>query len=366
MKVAELLTCLKDADRDAVVLLLPRYADFTETEELVDVALIAEPWTCERHREADGSTTDVHHPSSRVYATGWKAGTDESWTEHVVILSPQSGDIEAQRRADLETKSHAATFEDRIREQALQARRQMVADGRLLPAEDFRVRLGISKKRFGRLLDDGEVFGLDVDGIDYFPSLLADPRLDHKRLQAVCRIIAPAPPGSRLDFFSSPHGALGAKSPLQMLHDDRDYKRLREIAEKWAAQYSRTSVTLYEGEHETVPADVEPQHTAVAEIDPRRPLWERASEALHSHGYEWPLGPYPEVRNFTMFVEQQAAGYSEPRLEACIQIIANGGFIRVRITHKGSAARQTQTLAAGKCESVLDVAKRVIAHLRKR
>jgi hypothetical protein len=347
-------------------LLLPRYTDLTETEELDGVVLIGEPWTCERHRDADGTTTDVYHPSSHGPTIGWDAATDESWSERVVILSPQSGDIEARLRADDEALSDAASLADYLHKQALETRRHMVAEGQLLSADEICARLGISRKRFGRTLADGELFGLDVDGTDYFPALLADRQLDRKRLRAICDIIVPAPTESRVDFLMSRRGSLVDRSPLEILRDDADYWLLRKVAKAWAAEYSRTAVRLYEGQHETEPDGVEPRYTAIAEIDPRRPLWERASKALHEHGYEWPLGPYPETRNFSMFVEQQAAGYSEPRAEACVQITANGGLLRVRIIHKGSATRQSQTVAAGKRRSVVEVAERVIAYLRKR
>lgn len=366
MNVSELLLRLKDAKSDAIVLLLPSYAEFTEAEELGDVVLIAEPWTRERHHEVDGTTTDVHHPASHGSTLGWDASTDERWSERVVILSPQSGDIEARLRADVRALSDSASLADDLHKQALEARRQMIADGRLLPADEFRSRLRISKNKFGRMLAHDEIFGLDVDGANYFPALLADPRLDHKRLRAICDIIIPAPPGSRLDFLWSRRGSLGDRSPLEMLDDNTDYLLLRKVAKAWATEYSRTVVKMYEGEYEAEPSGLEPLYAAAAEIDPRKPLWERASKALHEHGYEWPLGPHPEVRNFTMFVQQQAAGCSEPKAEACVQITANGDFIRVRIIHKGGAARQSQTVAAGKRRSVVDAAKQVIAHLRKR
>lgn len=150
-----------------------------------------------------------------------------------------------------------------------------------------------------------------------------------------------------------------------MLRDDADYLLLRKVAKAWATEYSRTTVRLYDGQHETEPEVVEPLYTAITEIDPRRPLWERASEALHAHGYEWPLGPFPEVGIVTMFVEQQAAGYGEPIAEACVQITANGGLLRVRIILKAGAGWQSRTVSAGKHKSVVDVAKSVIAHLRK-
>lgn len=366
MRVSDLHMRLQDADPDAVVLLLPSYSDLTDANELVDVVLISEPWTCERHREADGSTTDVHHPASLGYTIGWNPARDESWAERVVILSPQQGNIEARFHGDGESVPDAASLADDIRERALQARRRMVADGRLLPADDFRARLGISKKRFGRMLEDSSIFSLDVDGTAYFPTLLAAPRLYRKRLQAICRIIAPAPAGSRLDFLSTPRGALGDRNPLEMLDDDSDYMRMRTVAEAWAAEYWRTSVTLYEGEHETEPSGVAPLYTAAAEIDSRKHLWARASNALHEHGYEWPLGPYPEYRAHTMFISRQCAGCAQRVPEACVQILAKDDFIRIRIVYQSGKESESGTRHVGNRNFVVDIAKKVIAHLRKR
>jgi hypothetical protein len=210
MKVSELLLRLNDASPDAVVLLLPSYSNYTEVEELRDVASVAEPWMCERHRDVDGTTTEVHHPAGRGYTLDGDAATDESWPEHVVILSPQPS-----------------------------------------------------------------IFGVDVDGHLCYPALLAASRHKRKRLQAICRIIVPAPPESRQDFLWSARGSLGGRSPLQMLDDDNDYRRLRDLAKAWAAEYSRTSVKLYEGEHESEPIGIEPLYTAIAEIDAPKPLWTR-------------------------------------------------------------------------------------------
>jgi hypothetical protein len=122
---------------------------------------------------------------------------------------------------------------------------------------------------------------------------------------------------------------------------------------------------MYEGEHEAEPSNVEPLYTAVAEIDPRRPLWERASEALHVHGYEWPLGPYPEARQFTLFVERQTAGHSAPTPEACVQIVVDGEYIRARIVAAPDMTLKSETVPAGKPGSFIDTAKRVIAYLTK-
>ncbi|MCC8402016.1 hypothetical protein LJ655_08935 [Paraburkholderia sp. MMS20-SJTN17] len=251
-------------------------------------------------------------------------------------------------------------------QQALISRREMIANGDLITEADFRQRLDLSLRRLGKLLAEGSVFAIEVDDLQYYPALLADPNVDRKRLQAICRIIVPAPPGARLDFLSSRRGSLGDRRPLDMLESDDDFNLLSRLAEAWAAEWSRTSVKMYEGEHETEPKDVDPLYTALAEIDPRRPLWERASEALHVHGYQWPLGPYPDFRQFTLFVERQTAGDATPTPEACVQILVDGEYIRVRIVAAPGTALDSETVPADKHKTFLDVAKQVIAHLWKR
>lgn len=250
-------------------------------------------------------------------------------------------------------------------QQALTSRREMIANGDLITEADFRQRLDLSRRRLGKLLATGSVFTMTVDDVQYFPALLADSNVDCKRLQAICRIIVPAPPGARLDFLSSTRGSLGDRRPLDMLESDDDFKSLSRLAEAWAAEWSRTAVKMYEGEHETEPKDVDPLYTALAEIDPRRPLWERASEALHVHGYEWPLGPYPNARKFTLFVERKTAGDSTPIPEACVQIHVDGERIHVRAIAATGTAPHSETVSSGKNKSFIDVAKRVIAHLCK-
>lgn len=246
---------------------------------------------------------------------------------------------------------------------ALTARREMAASGELILEDEFLKRLCVTKQRLSSLLADGSIFTLEVDGAVYYPAVLADPAHNRKRLQAICRIIAPAPPDSRLGFLTSRRGSLGDRRPLEMLESDDDFKTLKRLAAAWAAEWSRTAVKLYEGTLETEPKDVEPLYTAVAEIDPRSPLWDRASEALHVHGYQWPLGPYSEVRSFTLFVERQTAGDSAPIPEASVQIAVDGELIQIRIVAAAGTALHCETMPSSKTTSLIDVAKRVISHL---
>jgi hypothetical protein len=250
-------------------------------------------------------------------------------------------------------------------QQALTARREMVANDELISEADFRHRLHLTQRRLSKLLADGSVFTMWVDDVEYYPAVLAELDLDHKRLQAICRVIVPAPPECRLDFLTKQRGSLGNRRPLEMLDNDNDFKRLRQAAAAWAAEYSRTAVKMYEGEYELEPKDVDPLYTAIAEIDPRKPLWERASEALHVHGYEWPLGPYPDVRQFTLFIKRQTAGQSIAIPEACVQIFVDGGYIRVRVIAAPGTTLESKTVPADKSKSFIDIAKRVIAYLCK-
>jgi hypothetical protein len=254
---------------------------------------------------------------------------------------------------------------EHLSQQVVTARRDMVARGELISGAHLRERLGLTERRLAMLLANGSVFTLAVDDMEYYPALLADASVDRERLQEICRIIVPAPPDCRLDFLSSSRGSLGGRSPPQMLDDDDDFKVLRQRAAAWAAEFSRTVVKVYKGEHQAEPKGIAPMYMAVTELDPRRPLWERASEALHAHGYEWPLGPYPEARNFTLFVERNAAGYSTPMAEACVQLHVNGEHIQIRIRAAPGTALHSETVRAGKHNTFIDVAKRVVAHLCK-
>ena len=250
-------------------------------------------------------------------------------------------------------------------QQALDARHAMIANGELISEDDFRQCLGATPRRLSKLLTDCSVFTLEVDGALYYPALLADSTFDRKRLQAICRILVPAPAWSRFDFLSSTRASLGGRRPIELLDTDDDFKRLRQEATVWASEWSRTTVTTYEGTHETEPAGVTPLYTASTEIDPRRALWERASEALHAHGYEWPMGPYPDVRKFTLFVERQTAGDATPTPEACVQIVADGEYIGVRVVAAPGTVLHPETVLRDKHESFVEIAKRVIGQLCK-
>ncbi|MDR8401854.1 hypothetical protein NE850_36590 [Paraburkholderia sp. USG1] len=257
--------------------------------------------------------------------------------------------------------------EDILREdlwqQALISRREMIAKGALISEAEFRRRCNLTARRLSALLAADIVFTLEVDGVKYFPNALVVPKRQQRSIYPICRIIATAPSDARLDFLTSRRESLGDRSPLEVLQDEGGVETVRRMAAVWAAEWSRTSVTMYEGTHQTEPADIEPLYTAAADVDPRTPLWDRASTVLHAYGYEWPLGPYPDVRTFSLFVERQAVGDENATLEACVQIAVVGEYVQIRIVAAPGTALQSETVPTGKARSFVDVAKRVIVHL---
>ncbi|OYD77403.1 UNVERIFIED_ORG: hypothetical protein BDU10_2504 [Burkholderia sp. CF145] len=91
MKVWNMLHRLQEADLNPVVLYLAPYTDASDAEEIVDLFLVSDEWTCKRYRSADGSISDVHHPAERRFSVGWDKTTDDHWPERVIILSSAPG-----------------------------------------------------------------------------------------------------------------------------------------------------------------------------------------------------------------------------------------------------------------------------------
>jgi hypothetical protein len=125
--------------------------------------------------------------------------------------------------------------------------------------------------------------------------------------------------------------------PLEALSDERKYRLLCQMARAYAAEWSRTVVTIYTGRYEEEPVDTEPALTAADEIDPRVNLWKRAEGALQSGGYIHPSGPYPKVSEATVFISRHPAGDSPPLLDARIAVNIVDGIARASVVrHEAS------------------------------
>jgi hypothetical protein len=225
------------------------------------------------------------------------------------------------------------TFRQEIARHALVAARQTVRAGELLSEDEFRERLHVSAGHLARMVARGSVFTIEVDDAHYFPSLLAAPDIDLKRLHAICRILGPAPPSCRLGYLSSRHVNLGGISPLEALHGDDSYRLLRRMAGAYAAGWSRTVATIYVGRYEEEPTDIEPTLTAADEVDPRVNLWKRTVGALQHGGYIWPCGPYPRASAATAFIARHPAGQAAAIAEARIDVSIIDGIAHALVVH---------------------------------
>ncbi len=78
----------------------------------------------------------------------------------------------------------------------------------------------------------------------------------------------------------------------------------------------------------------------------------------------WPLGPYYDVRSFTLFVARQTFKDVAPTPEACVQIVVDGEDIRMRIVAAPGGTLESRTIPAVKQLSLIALVKRVIVHLK--
>jgi hypothetical protein len=364
MNIDQVLRHLRRAPNDATVLLLPEYSVASECEIVRAVSIPRHPWVHEQHRRADGHVDHLFHPSAEEWAEGFPGPTDQVSLERVVILAAGKESVE---HALGETAPEGRISMEELRAAEAQGHREMLASGQLLTDEDFRARLGVSRKRLANMLGEGSVFALDVDGETAYPAFLCNKALDLKRLRAVARILVPAPPTSRLDLLTRQCGALGARVPLDLLVDDRDYRSLRRFAKGWASEFSRTVVKCYNAEQSDGTPLVEPLYTCATEIDPRRLLWKRALDAIRSPGYRFPHEIPRSPSTLLIRVERATAGESAEALEARLLCDLNGRTLRVSVTtadgHQPAIAHKLKL--ATKRPSVTDVCDAVFSMLKK-
>jgi hypothetical protein len=256
------------------------------------------------------------------------------------------------------------TFRQKIASQALAAQREMVRSGELLDKKDFRKVLRLSSGRLRDMVATGSVFAIELDGISYFPSLLATPGINRQRLYAVCRVLFPAPPSCRLSYLQSKHVNLGGLSPIDSLDDYESYQILLRMAHAYAVEWWRTSVVIYEGSHWEEPSQTDPVVTVMDETDPRVNLWKRAAGAIVSGGYISPPGPYPHLNLASVFVALHPAGQGEVTVEARIEVIVDGDVAHALVVRGEASPRKLDAIPVIGNMSVVDVVLRIIKAAR--
>lgn len=241
----------------------------------------------------------------------------------------------------------------------------MLRTGELLTEDEFRKRLDVCEKQLARMISRGDVFTVEVDAVHYFPSLLAAPDIDLKRLYAVCRLLLPSPASCRLWYLSSRHVNLGGISPLEALRDEKQYRLLRRMAAAYAAEWSRTSVTIYLGCHQNEPSDTKPTLTAVDEVDPRVNIWKRTLDALQSGGYVHPCGPYPRASAATVFIAKHPAGQAPHIPEARIDVSVFDGIAHAQFFRRARPAYALGAIPVTDADSVVDIVIKFVRAARK-
>jgi hypothetical protein len=264
-----------------------------------------------------------------------------------------------------EPLSNEVFFED-FRQREYESLRAKVQAGELLTTEEFRRRLKLSEEDLRRLVVEGSVFAIDVDGLRYFPSLLSDKRHDRKRLFSICRILWPAPPVFRLHYLTSRRGNLGGLTPLQCLVDSKKYGLLSRMARAETVDSYRTTVSAYAGLHDAEPTDVPPSYSVAEDLDPRRNLWERGLAALSHHGFTGVFPPYEQLGDATVFITQIAGGSTAPDEGARLTISIDADCASVNVERFVSAKSQYLRVPLEGQENVEDAMRKVFRELWNR
>jgi len=259
------------------------------------------------------------------------------------------------------SESWPARFQ-KMQRDALQARRKMIRDGELLTVDEFCARRGIGAKQLRRLTASGSVFFIEIDGRGYYPALLAKPSHNARRLAAVCRILWPGDPMSRLSFLTSRRGSLGGVTPLEAMQSDDGYRRLRQTAKGWAAEWSRTVVEIYLGEYVGHEAEGLPLVcTAVVEVDPRVNVLKRASCAVHDDANTRPDGPYPHAKLATVLVLRDNVCGPKDVLEARLNIVVEGGRAHCGVLMNDYPRYDLEAVKINSKDDVVTMVRRLLA-----
>lgn len=245
-----------------------------------------------------------------------------------------------------------------IRLEAQKARREKLRKKQLLTRSEFRKHFATSEAGLKRMVVAGSVFAVDVDGVEYFPTFLTAPTVNRRRLQSVCRILVPAPPWCRLDYLESKHANLGGITPLELLSDNVRYRHLREMARAWAAQWSRTVLTVYEGAYKEEPVGVSPIFAAADEVDPRVALWARANGAIQAGGSVTRIGPFVRVKDLTIFAKRHDVGNPVALLEVRLNVKLEESVARVCIQTGEIQSSDLVVVEPG--DDVVDIVHRIV------
>ncbi|KMZ12185.1 hypothetical protein BHUM_05272 [Candidatus Burkholderia humilis] len=366
MKVSSLIAKLSTFDPDAEILLLSGCADISEAVELICV----EPqsnWRCEVHFRDDGQSNSFHAPLTFGATHDYDLQYDKTVNETVVLLAGHTANLDYMFEDDFAPAVRKLS-PDWIERETIRKSRKMLEDGTLISRELLLRLLCTSVDELNSLVARGCVFEVCIDGLPYYPSVFANPRINARRLQSVSRLLQPLSASAKLDFLLSEWQYLDSRRPIEMLEDLSSYGQVRRYAKVRTQESSRTAVRFFTGLHQSAPSTIEPLYTSIAELDPRRPLWSRARAALSEYGFQFPHSPYPCSALFTVFVEKMFEGKVGSVPEGLVCIHGMGGTEEEwRIAAAWPYAGTTSPDEPFSCEGqdVVSVAKAAFEHLKR-
>jgi hypothetical protein len=78
---------------------------------------------------------------------------------------------------------------------------------------------GLLSQELGAALQAQRIFAVEMDGQLFVPDFFLDNRNDPRQLESICRVLGGLPGGSKLQFFTTPKGSLGGRTPLDALRN---------------------------------------------------------------------------------------------------------------------------------------------------
>lgn len=123
-----------------------------------------------------------------------------------------------ERQADLDAQ--------RILQQARDTgRRKLMKRKLILPSGEFADALGVSREDLNKKVAAHRLFAMELDGENYYPAFYLELDVDRKKkLERVSRALGDISGWRKWQFFTTPKGSLGDKSPLQALEDGKSLK----------------------------------------------------------------------------------------------------------------------------------------------
>lgn len=113
----------------------------------------------------------------------------------------------------------------RILQQARDSgRRDLVKRKLVLPSGEFADALGVSREDLNKKVAAHRLFAMELGGENYYPTFYLELDVDRKNLERVSRALGDMSGWRKWQFFTTPKGSLGDKTPLQVLEDGKSLK----------------------------------------------------------------------------------------------------------------------------------------------